>query len=65
MSAAPLQLDGNSSRWGVNLGTGLQMRDSLWDGLTDSYTGTPMGKFFLFLYSLMRAVYVLTIARAL
>jgi len=43
MSAAPLQLDGNSSRWGVNLGTGLQMRDSLWDGLTDSYAGTPMG----------------------
>jgi len=43
MSAAPLQLDGNSSRWGVNLGAGLQMRDSLWDGLTDSYTGTPMG----------------------
>ena len=43
MSAAPFQLDGNASRWGVSLGTTLQMRDSLWDGLTDSYTGTPMG----------------------
>lgn len=43
MSAAPFQLDGNASRWGVSLGTNLQMRDSLWDGLTDSYTGTPMG----------------------
>jgi acetyl-CoA acyltransferase 2 len=43
MSAAPFQLDGNDSRWGVSLGTGLRMRDSLWDGLTDSYSGTPMG----------------------
>lgn len=43
MSAAPFQLDGNSSRWGVSLGTSLQMRDALWDGLTDSYAGTPMG----------------------
>jgi acetyl-CoA acyltransferase 2 len=43
MSAAPFQLDGNASRWGVSLGTNLQMRDSLWDGLTDSYAGTPMG----------------------
>lgn len=43
MSAAPFHLDGNATRWGVTLGTNLQMRDSLWDGLTDSYTGTPMG----------------------
>ena len=43
MSAAPFQLDGNASRWGVALGSNLSMRDSLWDGLTDSYTGTPMG----------------------
>jgi len=43
MSAAPLQIDGNHARWGVSLGTGLQMRDSLWDGLTDSLVGTPMG----------------------
>jgi len=43
MSAAPFQLDGNAARWGVALGTNLKMRDSLWDGLTDSYTQTPMG----------------------
>jgi len=43
MSAAPLQVDGNDARWGVNLGKGLSMRDSLWDGLTDSYAQTPMG----------------------
>ena len=43
MSAAPLQLDGNHSRWGVPLGNGLKMRDSLWDGLTDTHAGVPMG----------------------
>jgi len=43
MSAAPLQLDGNDARWGVPLGNGLKMRDSLWDGLTDSYAKVPMG----------------------
>lgn len=43
MSMAPLQVDGNDARWGVSLGSGLKMRDSLWDGLTDSYVGTPMG----------------------
>lgn len=43
MSAAPMQMDGNDARWGVNLGTGLQMRDSLWDGLTDSHANVPMG----------------------
>mmetsp|Transcript_18796 Transcript_18796/g.54342 ORF Transcript_18796/g.54342 Transcript_18796/m.54342 type:complete len:183 (+) Transcript_18796:215-763(+) len=43
MSAAPLQADGNDVRWGVGLGKGLQMRDALWDGLTDTYAGTPMG----------------------
>jgi len=43
MSAAPFQLDGNSTRWGVALGNNLQMRDSLWDGLTDSHAGIPMG----------------------
>ncbi len=32
MSMAPLQIDGNDARWGVSLGTGLTMRDSLWDG---------------------------------
>ncbi|KAL7501748.1 hypothetical protein ACHAWX_000339 [Stephanocyclus meneghinianus] len=43
MSMAPLQVDGNDARWGVSLGSGLNMRDSLWDGLTDKYAGTPMG----------------------
>eukprot|EP00558_Chaetoceros_sp_UNC1202_P007209 CAMPEP_0197245684 /NCGR_PEP_ID=MMETSP1429-20130617/10398_1 /TAXON_ID=49237 /ORGANISM="Chaetoceros sp., Strain UNC1202" /LENGTH=395 /DNA_ID=CAMNT_0042706225 /DNA_START=43 /DNA_END=1230 /DNA_ORIENTATION=- len=43
MSAAPFQIDGNHARWGVNLGSNLKMRDSLWDGLTDSYAQTPMG----------------------
>jgi len=43
MSDAPLQTAGNDARWGVKLSKGLKMRDSLWDGLTDSYAGTPMG----------------------
>lgn len=43
MSMSPLQVDGNDVRWGVGLGKGLSMRDSLWDGLTDQYAGTPMG----------------------
>ena len=43
MSAAPLQAGGNDARWGVSLGKGLALRDSLWDGLTDTYAGTPMG----------------------
>ncbi|GMH65339.1 hypothetical protein TrVE_jg12795 [Triparma verrucosa] len=43
MSAAPMTVDGNAARWGVALGKGMQMTDSLWSGLTDSYAGTPMG----------------------
>ena len=43
MSSAPLSLDGNDARWGVSLGSGLKMRDALWDGLTDSYAQVPMG----------------------
>jgi acetyl-CoA acyltransferase 2 len=43
MSDAPLNVSGNDARWGVKLGTGLKMRDSLWDGLSDSYAGIPMG----------------------
>ena len=43
MSDAPLCAAGNDARWGVKLGTGLNLRDSLWDGLTDAYAGTPMG----------------------
>jgi acetyl-CoA acyltransferase 2 len=43
MSDAPLTLRGNDARWGVKLGTGLKLGDSLWDGLTDSYANIPMG----------------------
>jgi acetyl-CoA acyltransferase 2 len=43
MSAAPLSVDGNDSRWGISLGKGLPLRDSLWDGLTDTHAGMPMG----------------------
>ncbi|CAM9744253.1 unnamed protein product [Ascophyllum nodosum] len=43
MSAAPLVVNGNDARWGVPLGTGLKMEDSLWAGLTDSHVGLPMG----------------------
>jgi len=43
MSDAPLTVRGNDTRWGVKLGKGLKMGDALWDGLTDSYAGTPMG----------------------
>lgn len=43
MSNAPFQVDGTAARWGVALGTGLKMKDALWDGLTDSYCETPMG----------------------
>ena len=43
MSDAPLTLRGNEARWGVKLGTGLKLGDALWDGLTDTHAGTPMG----------------------
>merc|ERR1739848_211395 len=43
MSNAPLQIDGGKSRFGVTLGKGLEVRDALWDGLTDSYANVPMG----------------------
>lgn len=44
MSNAPLQVDGIKARWGVTLGSGgLHMKDALWDGLTDSHAGCPMG----------------------
>eukprot|EP00525_Craspedostauros_australis_P009557 CAMPEP_0198134024 /NCGR_PEP_ID=MMETSP1442-20131203/59864_1 /TAXON_ID= /ORGANISM="Craspedostauros australis, Strain CCMP3328" /LENGTH=373 /DNA_ID=CAMNT_0043795159 /DNA_START=553 /DNA_END=1674 /DNA_ORIENTATION=- len=43
MSDAPMNVRGNDARWGVKLGAGMNMRDALWDGLTDSYAGTPMG----------------------
>lgn len=33
----------DSRRWGVALGSGLKMEDSLWAGLTDLHIGLPMG----------------------
>jgi len=40
MSQAPLVARG--ARWGVGLGQGLTLEDSLWQGLTDSYNKMPM-----------------------
>jgi acetyl-CoA acyltransferase 2 len=40
MSQAPHIIRG--ARWGLSLGKGA-LEDYLWSGLTDSYTGTPMG----------------------
>ncbi|RQM21686.1 hypothetical protein B5M09_008198 [Aphanomyces astaci] len=43
MSQAPLVSYGDKSRFGVGLGAGLQLQDSLWSALTDSYAKCPMG----------------------
>lgn len=43
MSQAPLQANGLQARWGVPLGSGLQLDDALWSGLTDAHAGIPMG----------------------
>lgn len=43
MSSSPFIIDGNDIRYGVSLGTNVTMKDSLWNGLTDNYTQTPMG----------------------
>ncbi|CAM9148058.1 unnamed protein product [Discosporangium mesarthrocarpum] len=43
MSAAPLVVSGVDSRWGVALGSGMKLEDSLWAGLTDSFAELPMG----------------------
>ena len=43
MSMAPLQASGVAARWGVGLGKGLTLTDSLWNGLTDAHAGIPMG----------------------
>ena len=42
MSMVPMSMDGNKAQWSVPLGQGMQMYDSLWSGLTDSLSGTPM-----------------------
>lgn len=44
MSSAPMVIDGVTARFsGTPLGKGLQASDSLWAGLTDSLSKTPMG----------------------
>jgi len=43
MSQAPMVIDGLSARFGTPLGKGLNAKDSLWAGLTDSHAGLPMG----------------------
>ncbi|MCB0244105.1 MAG: acetyl-CoA C-acyltransferase [Anaerolineae bacterium] len=40
MSQAPLVA--RNARWGIGLGEGMTLEDSLWQGLTDSYNNLPM-----------------------
>ena len=40
MSQAPLVA--RNARWGIGLGEGMKLEDSLWQGLTDSYNDMPM-----------------------
>lgn len=40
MSQVPLVA--RNARWGVSLGEGIKLEDSLWQGLTDSYNQMPM-----------------------
>ncbi|OQS07368.1 3-ketoacyl-CoA thiolase, mitochondrial [Thraustotheca clavata] len=43
MSQAPLVVFGDKARFGVPLGAGLNMEDSLWSALTDTYAKCAMG----------------------
>lgn len=43
MSQSPLAVYGHQARFGVKLGAGLNLQDTLWSALTDSYSKTPMG----------------------
>ena len=43
MSQAPMAVYGQDVRWGTKLGAPTEMKDTLWAGLSDSHTGTPMG----------------------
>uniref|UniRef100_M4BFH5 3-ketoacyl-CoA thiolase n=1 Tax=Hyaloperonospora arabidopsidis (strain Emoy2) TaxID=559515 RepID=M4BFH5_HYAAE len=43
MSQSPLAVYGHQARFGVGLGAGLNLQDTLWSALTDSYVKTPMG----------------------
>jgi acetyl-CoA acetyltransferase family protein len=42
MSTTPHMIRG--ARWGIQLGKAPPLVDSLWEGLTDSYAGMPMGQ---------------------
>lgn len=43
MSQSPFSVFGDKARFGVGLGAGLNLQDTLWSALTDSYSNTPMG----------------------
>jgi len=43
MSQAPMSAYGHEVRFGSRLGVNIQLRDTLWAGLTDSHAGCPMG----------------------
>ncbi|GMF32216.1 unnamed protein product [Phytophthora fragariaefolia] len=43
MSQSPLAVYGHQARFGVGLGAGLNLQDTLWSALMDSYVKTPMG----------------------
>ncbi|KAI9923015.1 hypothetical protein PsorP6_000378 [Peronosclerospora sorghi] len=43
MSQSPLAVYGHEARFGVGLGAGLNLQDTLWSALTDSFVKTPMG----------------------
>jgi acetyl-CoA acyltransferase 2 len=43
MSQSPMAVYGHQARFGVPLGAGLNLQDTLWSALTDSYVKTPMG----------------------
>ncbi|KAG6975113.1 hypothetical protein JG688_00002705 [Phytophthora aleatoria] len=43
MSQSPLAVYGHQARFGVGLGAGLNLQDTLWSALTDSYAKMPMG----------------------
>lgn len=43
MSQSPYAVYGQHARFGISLGMGLQLQDTLWSALTDTYSNTPMG----------------------
>nr|CCA24653.1 3ketoacylCoA thiolase putative [Albugo laibachii Nc14] len=43
MSQSPYAVYGQHARFGISLGSGLQLQDTLWLALTDTYSNTAMG----------------------